>query len=580
MKKQAKAKLQPSFISWRFYLVLGMIALVFLGIGARASFLQVIDSDNLRHQGDLRSLRTTSSAAHRGLISDRNGSVLAVSVPVKAVWADPKVVHERNGFAELRRWQALADVLDLKVDELIAKVKRRPKHRFVYLQRQVSAAQADYIDQLKIPGIYQRPESRRYYPSGEVAAHLIGFTNIDDQGQDGIEKSFNDWLTGEPTKQKVRKSRDGKVVERLSVLEEGEKANDLVLSIDQRIQSLAYKELKIATEYHKATSGSVVVLDVNSGEVLAMVNTPSFNPNNRRQMSSHRLRNRAITDTYEPGSTVKPLVVLSALDNGTASPDRIIDTSPGWMRLGGSRVSDSRNYGAIDLGTVLAKSSNMGVSKLALEIPLQQFLGTYYSFGFGSHTGIQLEGENPGLLRERRRWSDFEIATLSFGYGLTVTPLQLAQAYAIVGNGGVMRPVSLLKQNEPPAGEQVISRQAANQVLAMMEGVTSDGGTGTKARVAGYRVAGKSGTSRKAVAGGYGDEYVAIFAGLAPLEEPRVAIVVLVNEPQGDKYYGGDVAGPVFANVMAGSLQLLNVAPTNTVVLPKEFTSGGPANAK
>jgi len=567
MIKQAKAKKKPSLITWRLYVVAAFIIIVFISIICRATFLQVIDSKELQYQGDLRSKRTIVSQSHRGNIVDRHGTALAVSVPVEVVWAEPNVIHKNNGLDDKRRWEALADVLDRPLNKLLKSVDD-PTKRFVYLKRQVSPAQAEYIKQLKIPGIYLKPSSRRYYPTGEVTSHVVGFTNIDDKGQNGIEKTYNDWLTGAPTKRKVRRARDGMVVERLNTVEEGENANDVVTSIDQRIQSIAYKELKTATEKYRATSGSVIVLDVKTGEVLAMANTPSYNPNNRRTMLPYKLRNRSISDTFEPGSTIKPLAAMMALDYGKYDVDSVIDTKPGYYRLGGNTVRDSRNYGKIDIATIIAKSSNVGVSKLALSMPKDELINSYYNLGFGSPTHITLPAESGGVLSERRRWSDFEIATLSFGYGLAVTPLQLAKAYSVIANEGRVNPISILKLEQPPVGEQVIDPKVAHAMLNMMEGVTKAGGTATKARIGGYRVAGKTGTARKAIAGGYGDDYVVSFAGIAPIDNPRLVTIVIINEPKGDKYYGGDVAAPVFAKVTTGALQLLNVAPSKTIELP------------
>jgi len=561
MARQAKQKLGHELIPWRLYVVAGFVLLLFCSLVARAAYIQIIEPDKLRHESDMRTLRTTSNQVQRGLITDRNGDMLAVSVPVQAVWADPKHAHDQDAFKDMRRWQALADVLQEPVDELVDKVKNHPNKRFVYLKRQVTSAVADYIEQLKIGGIYLKAESRRYYPSGEIAAQLIGITNIDDVGIEGIENTYNTWLTGTPSKQKVRKSRDGSVVERLDMVQEGESSNDLVLSIDQRIQQLAYRELKRATEVYQATSGSVVVIDVNTGEVLAMVNTPSYNPNARDNLQPHRMRNRALTDTFEPGSTIKPFVVAAALEAGTVKVNELISTSPGWMRIGGRQVRDSSNYGDMTLAKILVKSSNVGISKLSLSMPIEQLLGTYQSMGVGNYSGINLTGESAGLIHNRHRWSDFERATLSFGYGFTATPLQIARMYATLGSGGILYPVSILKLKQAPEGKQVISRKVAYDVMEMLVGVTETGGTGTKAHIDGYPVAGKSGTSRKAVAGGYGDDYVALFAGVAPVHNPRLAISVVINEPKGDKYYGGDVAGPAFAKIMSGALQMLNVEP-------------------
>ncbi|GAA5218905.1 penicillin-binding transpeptidase domain-containing protein [Corallincola platygyrae] len=578
MSKQAKVTKGHQHFAWRFYCVIGAVLLLFVALISRAAYIQVLEPDRLRLEGDMRSLRTKTETVQRSLITDRNGVELAVSVPVEAVWVDPKILFEKDGLSMTRRWEALCEVLDLDFDTVMARMEKSKGKRFVYLQRQLSPAMSSYVKNLKIPGVYLKPESRRFYPAGEVTAHLIGFTDIDDRGLEGLERSYDQWLTGTDGKRKVRKDRGGRVIESIEVLEEAQKPQDLVLSIDQRIQALAYQELKKATEYHRATSGSVVVLDVKTGEVLAMVNTPSYNPNNRKGLKNHRTRNRAVTDTFEPGSSVKPLAVISALDAGAVDSDAVVDTSPGWMRLGGRQVRDSRNYGEMSLATILQKSSNVGVSKLALSVPIEQFLGTFYSLGFGSDTGLGLPGESTGVIHERRRWSDFEVATLSFGYGITVTPLQLAQAYAVLGSGGQMHPLSIIKVDEPLPAKQVLEPQVARDVLTMLHSVTEEGGTGLSARVPGYMVAGKTGTSRKAVAGGYGDDYVASFAGVAPLTDPRLAIAVVVNEPAGDRYYGGDVAAPVFGQVMAGALRMMNIAPDDVGDSRIAAISGGKAD--
>ncbi len=559
MNKQAKRKQKPQLIHWRLYVVVVFVCVLFTSLVGRAAYIQIIEPGKLRHESDMRTLRTTSTEVQRGLITDRNGEMLAVSVPVKAVYADPKVVHDKDGFSDMRRWQALADVLHEPKDDILARVQSNPNKRFTYLKRQVTPAVAEYIKQLKLPGVYLKSESRRYYPTGEIAAQLVGITNIDDVGIEGIENTYNNWLTGTPTKHKVRKSRDGHVVERIDIVQLGENPNDLVLSIDQRIQQLAYRELKRTTEINQATSASIVVLDVHTGEVLAMANTPSYNPNSRDNLQSYRMRNRALTDAYEPGSTIKPLVVAAALEAGTINENQIFKTSPGRVRIGGKIVRDGRNYGDMSLGDILVHSSNVGMAQIALSMPVQELIGYYQAMGLGNYSGINLPGESAGLIQDRRRWSDFERATLSFGYALTVTPLQIARMYAMLGNGGVLYPTSIMKLTQPPEGEQVISPLVADSVLQMLVGVTQ--GTARKAHIEGYPVAGKTGTARKAVAGGYGEDYVALFAGVAPVNNPRLAIVVVVNEPKGDRYYGGDVAAPVFAKVMSGALQMLNVEP-------------------
>ncbi|GIU20918.1 peptidoglycan glycosyltransferase FtsI [Shewanella colwelliana] len=561
MNKQAKRKQKPQLFHWRLYVVVAFVCVLFTSLVGRAAYIQIIEPEKLRHESDMRTLRTTSREVHRGLITDRNGEMLAVSVPVKAVYADPKVVHDKNGFTDMRRWQALADVLHEPKDEILARVQSNPKKRFTYLKRQVTPAVANYIKQLKLPGVYLKSESRRYYPTSEISAQLVGLTNIDDVGIEGIENTYNNWLTGTPSKQKVRKSRDGHVVERLDMVQTGESSNDLVLSIDQRIQQLAYREIKRATEINQATSASIVVLDVHTGEVLAMANTPSYNPNSRENLQSYRMRNRALTDAYEPGSTIKPFVVAAALEAGTIKENQIFKTHPGRIRIGGKIVRDGRNYGDMTLGDVLVHSSNVGMTQIALSMPVQELLGYYQAMGLGSYSGIDLPGESAGLIHDRRRWSDFERATLSFGYALTVTPLQIARMYAMLGSGGMLYPASILKLKQQPEGEQVISPEVAQEVMEMLVGVTEPGGTAKKAHIDGYPVAGKTGTARKAVAGGYGEDYVALFAGVAPVHNPRLAMVVVVNEPKGDRYYGGDVAAPVFAKVMSGALQMLNVEP-------------------
>lgn len=563
-RQHAKPNTQPVLRQWRFGLVLVVVCAVFSVLVARAAYIQVIEPDLLIKRGDNRTLRTKSTMVHRGLILDRHGEELAVSVPVRAIWADPKIIHQNNALEDTRRWQALAEVLGQDMDKMHARLQN-PKKRFVYIERQVSPAMARYVEQLKIPGVYLRNESRRFYPAGEVSAHLVGFTNVDDKGIEGIERLYDDWLTGTPGSRKIRRDAKGRQVEILAQ-EQGEDPQNIQLTIDQRIQALAYKELKKAVRYYKATSGSAVVVDVRSGEILALVNSPSFNPNNRKGATPHRIRNRAITDAYEPGSTMKPMAVLSALEFGSYDLDSLINTAPGYMRLGGRVVQDSRNYGELSLTGIIQKSSNMGTSKLALSVPKEHLIDLYYNMGLIGDSGTNLIGESSGLFRERRRWSEFELATLSFGYSIAVTPVQLARMYSVIANGGINRPLSVIKQNQIPEGERVLSRKNALAVLEMMEHVVLEGGTAPKARVPGYRVAGKTGTSKKAVAGGYGDDYVNTFAGIAPVSNPRLAVVVLINEPGGDLYYGGDTAAPVFAEVMSGALQLLNVAPDDRPV--------------
>ncbi|WP_420840041.1 penicillin-binding transpeptidase domain-containing protein [Alteromonas antoniana] len=575
-RRGAKQNVTPSLVHWRFVVVLIAVVSVFVVLAVRAAYIQVIEPDALIEQGDSRTLRTRDMPSYRGLITDRNGAELAVSVPVRAIYADPKIIHDRDGFSQNRRWEALADVLGQDVNELRERVSN-PERRFVYLQRQVSPAMAEYVDKLDIPGIYLRRESRRYYPTGEVAAQIIGITDVDDNGIEGLERLYDEWLTGTPGSRKIRRDAKGRQVEILET-KSGEAAGNLQLTIDQRIQALAYREIKEAMLYYQASSASAIVLDVHTGEVLAMVNAPSFNPNDRSDVAPHRMRNRVITDAFEPGSALKPMAVLAALEFGGVKVGDIVDTNPGWMRLGGSLVKDFRNYGELTLEGIIQHSSNMGTSKLALSVPKPFLLDTYYNMGLMSDTGSNMPGESNGIFHERSRWSEFELATLSFGYGISVTTAQLARMYATLGNGGIKRPLQIIKKPQTegwqPAEERVISEKNAAAILEMMESVTQKGGTAVKAAVPGYRVAGKTGTSRKAVAGGYGEEYVNIFAGVAPVSNPQLVTVVLINEPGGDLYHAGDTAAPVFSAIMGGSLQLLNIAPDDKQVTSTLWMKG------
>lgn len=558
--KRVEKKEEALLIPWRFYIVIAFVFLVFSALVARVAYIQVIKPDDLIKQGDLRSVRVKAIPSARGIISDRNNEQLAVSVPVQAVWADPVAIFKAGGFEEVDRWHALADVLGIKREELLKKIQSNKKRRFIYLQRQVSSAMANYIRELKLTGVGLNKESRRYYPTGEVSAHVIGVTGIDDHGLEGVERSYDSHLTGEAGKKTIRKDRHGRVVENIA-LNERKEGKPIQLTIDQRLQAISYQAIKQAVADYRATSGSIIILDVDTGGVLAMVNAPSYNPNNKEQLQSFKMRNRTITDSIEPGSTMKPFVVLAALENGSADYNTVIDTGNGLMQIGGSRVRDSSKIGKAGLDTILKKSSNIGVAKLALDMPLDALLGMYSSVGFGSVSGVDLIGETQGLFPDRRRWSKFEIATLAFGYGIAVTPIQLAHAYATLGSYGVYRALHIINDNKFEHSKRVISEEHSRKVLEMLEGVTQEGGTATRAAVSGYRIAAKTGTSRKAIAGGYSDEYVAIVAGVAPISNPKVAMVVVVNEPQGDQYYGGTVAGPVFSDVMRSTLQILNVAP-------------------
>jgi cell division protein FtsI (penicillin-binding protein 3) len=538
--------------------VLAIVALIYAGLLARMAYIQIIEPDMLKKQGDMRSLRVTKNTVQRGSILDRNGAELAISVPVETVWADPKIIMESNALALTKNWQALADVLKQDINKLTTRVAKNPRKRFVYLERKISSAVATYIKELKIPGIYLRKESKRFYPSGEISAHLIGFTNIDDKGIEGIERIYDEVLTGTGGAKRFRKDAKGRKIEIISV-EEAEQAQDITLSIDQRIQAIAYKELKGAVQAFQASSGSVVVANVHTGEILAMTNSPSYNPNNRRNTAIHRFRNRAITDIYEPGSTMKPLTALTALEFGSVKPNTMLNTSPGWMRLGGRRVSDPINRGTLSIEDILITSSNMGTAKLALSVPKSYLLDKFFDAGFAETTGTDLVGESSGMMHDRNRWSAFELATLSFGYGLAITPMQLTRFYSALANGGIKRELSIVKTDTRKEGERIFSQHNSQAIVNMLEAVVDD--HVPKAKIKGYRIGGKTGTSFKAVAGGYGNDYVGLFAGIAPISKPEIVVVVVINDPAGDLYHGGEVAAPVFSRVMKGALQVLNIAP-------------------
>ncbi|ESP95285.1 MULTISPECIES: peptidoglycan D,D-transpeptidase FtsI family protein [Pseudoalteromonas] len=580
-----------NLIAWRFILVCVMLGSVFLALIARAAYLQVIEPDKAREENAKRTVRKEKLHVQRGMIYDRNGKELAVSVPVVSVYADPYALEKALKKKVLRqarknredhvalaenetqlkartqqlyqgqaRWRELSDVLQLPADQVNTKLRGNAKRRFVYLKRQVTPAVAKYIRQMRLPGIHLLDESKRFYPSGEIAAHVLGVTNIDGIGIEGIEKRFDTALTGTEGLRTIRKDAQGREVQVLSE-EERVEPEDIHLSIDHRIQTIAYVALKSAVLTYQATSGSAMVVDVHTGEILAMVNSPSFNPNDMSTAAPYKRRNRAITDLFEPGSTLKPLAILAGLEYGAITADEIIDTYPGWMRLGGSLVKDTRNHGEMSLREILKVSSNMGVAKISQKLPKDYFVGTYQKAGFGEDTGTMMIGESSGLFYPNRRWSDFEIATLSYGYAVSASTAQIARLYAMIGAGGISRPLTILKQEQPQPGERIFKEEDTKAVISMMESIFEKGGTASMIKVDGYRAAGKTGTSEKAIAGGYGDEYVGYFAGVAPVSDPRLAVVVMVNEPGGDVYYGGQTAGPVFAEIVSNSLRMLNVAP-------------------
>ncbi|MGD2137356.1 MAG: penicillin-binding protein 2 [Gammaproteobacteria bacterium] len=550
------------------YLCMGLAAVTLVW---RAVSLQVLDKEFLQTQGQARHMRVVSLPAHRGMIIDRNGEPLAISTPVESVWVNPQELA-----GEQQRIPELSRLLSLEPGRVRSLLASRAEREFVYLRRHISPALAKQVTDLRIPGVYLQREYRRYYPAGEVAAHIIGFTNIDDIGQEGLELAYQDWLGGEPGAKRVVKDGQRNIVEDVESIRRPHPGKNLQLSIDRRIQYLAYRELKAAVQEHAAQAASAVVLDVKSGEILAMVNQPSFNPNNRRKLARSHMRNRAVTDVFEPGSTMKPFIVACALQSGRYRPDTPVATSPGWMRVGRNTVRDVHDYGQLDVAGVIRKSSNVGISKIALSLPAVDIWTLLSDVGFGVPTYSGFPGEASGLLSHHAGWNAIETATLAFGYGISVTPLQLAQAYAVLANRGVRQPVTFLQQDANAAKQRVIPEPVALQVLDMLEQVVSDQGTAPAARIPGYRVAGKTGTVRKSQAGGYSDKkYLAVFAGLAPVSDPRLVMVVMVDEPGNDKYYGGLVAAPVFAKVMSGALRLLAVPPDDTPLLQTRRSAAG-----
>jgi cell division protein FtsI (penicillin-binding protein 3) len=538
----------------RLYALLLIFLLSSIALIARAVNLQVTETEFLQGQGKARYLREIDIPTTRGVISDRNGEPLAVSTPVDSVWVKPWEVLQSP-----ENLEPLASVLETDPDDMERKLTQRAGKEFVWLRRRLHPDIAGQIKALNIPGVFLQKEYRRFYPAGEVTAHVVGFTNIDDIGQEGLELAYNEWLAGETGSKRVIKDRLDRTVEEIEQIRESKPGNDLQLTIDRRLQYLAYSELKRTVLKHGARSGSVVLLDIESSEILAMVNQPSYNPNHPGG-ENDGLRNRAVTDVFEPGSVMKPIAMTSVLEFGTATPDTLIETSPGYLMVSGHTINDHRNYGLLDLTGVITKSSNVGMAKLALELPAEHMWDTYRRLGFGEATGSGFPGESAGVLRSHSRWRTVEQATISYGYGMNATALQLAQAYAVIANEGRLRQPTLIQgATNPPIS--VVDPRLARQIAAMLETVTGPLGTGRQARVPNYRIAGKTGTSRKASASGYASRYVASFAGFGPASNPKLVCIVVVNDPTGDKYYGGDVAAPLFSSVLSGALRLLNIPP-------------------
>jgi cell division protein FtsI (penicillin-binding protein 3) len=570
VKARSTRQAAPLSFRWRASLLLGLLGACAAALTWRAVDLQLVDHGFLARQGDARFTRVLQIAAHRGTITDRYGEPLAVSTPVDSVWVNPSELALAT-----EQIPRLATALKLDRQELARRITSNLDREFVYLARQRQPAQAEEIKALGIAGVYTSREYRRYYPAGEVTGHLLGFTNVYDAGQEGLELAFDHWLAGEDGAKRVIQDRYGRIVQNVESIRPAREGRDLVLAIDLRVQYLAYRELKAAIRDQRARAGSVVVLDVGTGEVLAMVNQPAYNPNDRDQIEASTYRNRAATDIFEPGSSIKPFFVAAGLSSGKYDSHSVIDTSPGYVKVGTKTFEDEHNLGAIDIATVLAKSSNVGMAHIALTLPPQEIWTTLTKLGFGQVTTSGYPGESAGLLPAYSQWRPIGIVTMSHGYGLSVTPLQLAHAYATIGAFGVARPVSFLRVENAPPGEHELSPAVCRELVGMLESVVAAEGTGKLAAIPGYRVSGKTGTAWKATAGGYStDRYMAVFGGVAPASEPRLAAVVVIDEPSAGEHRGGQVAAPVYSRIVGGALRLLAVAPDQPVNTPEELPAG------
>jgi cell division protein FtsI (penicillin-binding protein 3) len=541
---------------WRARLLMLLVFFGFLVLAARAFYLQGLHHDFLQQKGETRYARVIEISAHRGMVTDRNGEPLALSTPVESVWAAPA---DANLSAEQRA--KLTRLLGMDAAELKKKLAESERE-FVYLKRQLPPEQAAKVVQLNLPGVFLQREYRRYYPAAEVTVHVVGVTGVDDNGQEGIELAYQDWLTGKAGSRRVIKDRLGHVVEDIESIRAPQQGRELALSIDQRIQYLAFRELKCAIALNEAKAGSLVVLDVNTGEVLALANWPTYNPNNRDTLTVGRSRNRAVVDLFEPGSTLKPFTVAAALESGQVSPGSMIDTQGGHYTIGNRTIHDAHPEGILTVAQVIQKSSNVGSAKMALAMAPQKLWTILSDVGFGTQTKVGFPGEATGRLRAYQTWKPIEQATMSYGHGISVSLLQLARAYSVFATDGKLKPLTLVKRDQPVEGKAVISPRTAMAVRKMLEMVTQPGGTATRAQVAGFRVAGKTGTAHKLAGAAYAsDRYISSFVGFAPASNPRLVIAVMLDEPGGRSYYGGEVAAPVFSTVMAGALRLLGIEP-------------------
>ena len=552
------------FAYWRIHLILFGMFLCVLVIIWKVANLHITERDFLQNQGDRRTIRTVPLVANRGLITDRNGEPLAVSTPVQSIWVDPSKISD-----DPEDIKALAKNLELNEEVLIQNLKLKSNLKFHYIKRRLSPSEAEKILRLSVEGVYSQQEYQRFYPQGEVAAHLVGFTNMDDVGQEGLELTYDNWLKGVPGRRQVMQDRRGNIIEELNTIQTAQPGNRLELSIDFRIQNIAYRELKEEFVARRARAASIVILDVNTGEVLAMANQPSYNPNAKSDIKDFSvIRNRAITDVFEPGSTVKAFTIAAALETGLYQPDTIVETSPGWMMVSGNEVKDLFDYGTLTTSGVITKSSNVGSSKIALDIGAEPIRDLLSRLGFGEVLGTGFPGERTGVLPNPSKWGRHVTATFSFGYGLSATALQLASAYSVLADNGIRKPVSLLKLSDEAVidlpRQQVLSPEITVNLRKMLRTVVDadSGGSALEANVPFYSVAGKTGTAHVVGEKGYEENlHNSLFVGMVPASNPRIVIVIVVNEPKGEEHYGGQVAAPVFSRVASGAMRILNIAP-------------------
>ena len=565
---------QAVFLGARHYFVLLVMISLLMALISRALYLQIVEQDFLADQGVQRQIRTIETPAYRGTILDRFGTPLAISTPVDSVWVNPGEI-----LLNLDALKQVTGKLKLDYRDTMSMLKQRANREFVYLKRQLEPEFAQTVA-AGVEGVYLQREYHRFYPAGEVVSHLVGFTNIDDEGQEGLELIYQDWLRAQPGKRRVIRNRRGEVIEELAQVKAAESGNDIYTSIDMRLQYIAYRSLARAIQYHKAKAGSAVLLDARSGEILAIVNQPSYNPNRSITRATGDLRNRALTDVFEPGSALKPFTLAAAIDRGRYSRSSSVDTSPGYMMVSGHAVKDIRNYGVLDLAGVLRKSSNVGASRIAMSMDKKELWESFRDYGFGEATGVSFPGESPGYFRHHSQWQPLDHATMGFGYGMSLSITQLARAYAVIANEGRLLDLTLIRKEPSATRENQISRHVmksstASQVIRMMTEVVGPKGTAQLAAVDGYQVAGKTGTAKKSNAGGYQkDDYISVFAGLAPASNPRLVMAVVIDEPTQNGYYGGVVAAPVFQEVMSNALRILDIPPDDLPALARNKEQG------